>query len=71
MPPRLAKIMLNLSHCKPGKIFLDPFCGVGTILQEALLIQATVVGIDANSWCIAAAQTNLEWAKKIGFDLMK
>jgi tRNA G10 N-methylase Trm11 len=64
MPPRLAKIMVNLSHCIPGKTFLDPFCGVGTILQEALLIQATVVGIDANSWCIAAATKNLEWLVK-------
>jgi tRNA G10 N-methylase Trm11 len=58
MPPRLAKILLNLSHCTPGKIFLDPFCGVGTILQEALLTQATVIGIDTNSWCI------VEWLIK-------
>ena len=35
--PRIAKIMINLSKCKPGKTFLDPFCGVGTFLQEALL----------------------------------
>lgn len=36
MPPRLAKIMVNLSACTSGKVLLDPFCGVGTILQEAL-----------------------------------
>jgi tRNA G10 N-methylase Trm11 len=64
LPPRMAKIMVNLSHCISGKIFLDPFCGVGTILQEALLIQATVIGIDLNSWCIAAATKNLEWLIK-------
>ena len=37
MPPRIARIMVNLSACTPGKVLLDPFCGVGTILQEALL----------------------------------
>ena len=25
--------MVNLSTCSVGKVLLDPFCGVGTILQ--------------------------------------
>jgi tRNA G10 N-methylase Trm11 len=61
MPPRLGKIMVNLSSCKAGKILLDPFCGVGTILQEALLEKAVVVGMDVNPWCVKAATENLEW----------
>ncbi|MGO8806294.1 MAG: methyltransferase domain-containing protein [Candidatus Bathyarchaeia archaeon] len=61
MPPRIARIMVNLSACTPGKVLLDPFCGVGTILQEALLGKAKVVGVDANSWCVKAATENLEW----------
>ena len=48
MPPRLARMMVNLSSCMPGKVLLDPFCGVGTILQEALLEKAMVVGMDVN-----------------------
>jgi tRNA G10 N-methylase Trm11 len=40
---------------------LDPFCGVGTILQEALLEGVATVGIDVNSWCVKAAEENLEW----------
>ncbi len=64
MPPRLARIMVNLSSCTPGKVLLDPFCGVGTILQEALLAQAKVVGMDVNPWCVKAANENLEWLKK-------
>ena len=64
MPPRLAKIMVNLSGCKPGKVLLDPFCGVGTILQEALLERAQVIGVDVNSWCVKAAEENLEWLTK-------
>jgi len=40
---------------------LDPFCGVGTILQEALLSKAKVVGLDINGWCVNAAKRNLDW----------
>ena len=47
--------------CTPGKVLLDPFCGVGTILQEALLEKAMVVGMDVNPWCVKAATENLEW----------
>jgi tRNA G10 N-methylase Trm11 len=61
MPPRLARIMVNLSGCTPRKTFLDPFCGVGTLLQEALLSRARVVGVDLNPWCVKAARENLEW----------
>ena len=61
MPPRIARIMVNLSNCTPGKTFLDPFCGVGTILQEAVLSKARVVGVDTNPWCVKAAKENLEW----------
>lgn len=64
MPPRLARIMVNLSACTPGKVLLDPFCGVGTILQEALLAKAKVVGMDVNPWCVKAAMENLEWVKR-------
>jgi len=63
MPPRLARIMVNLAFCTPGKVLLDPFCGVGTILQEALLAKANVLGIDVNPWCVEAAKENLEWLK--------
>lgn len=61
MPPRLARMMVNLSACAAGKVLLDPFCGVGTILQEALLEKAAVVGMDKNAWCVKAAEENLEW----------
>ncbi|HUT17070.1 MAG TPA: DNA methyltransferase, partial [Acidobacteriota bacterium] len=64
MPPRLARIMINLASCTSGKLLLDPFCGVGTILQEALLAKARVVGVDINPWCVEAAGENLEWLKR-------
>ena len=43
---------------------LDSFCGVGTILQEALLEHAMVVGVDVNTWCVKAATENLEWLEQ-------
>jgi len=62
--PRLARIMVNLASCTSKKLLLDPFCGVGTILQEALLSGVKVVGVDINSWCVKAALANLAWLKK-------
>jgi tRNA G10 N-methylase Trm11 len=59
--PRIAKIMVNLTQCTEGKVFLDPFCGVGNILMEALLMKARVIGMDINRWCVEAARRNLEW----------
>jgi tRNA G10 N-methylase Trm11 len=64
IPPRLARIMINLASCTDGKSLLDPFCGVGTILQEALLAKGRVIGVDVNPWCVEASRENLEWLKK-------
>ncbi|HSV49791.1 MAG TPA: hypothetical protein VLH35_05700, partial [Candidatus Acidoferrales bacterium] len=64
MPPRLARMMVNLSACTGEKTLLDAFCGVGTILQEALLEHAMVIGVDVNTWCIKAATENLEWLEQ-------
>jgi tRNA G10 N-methylase Trm11 len=63
IPPRLARVMVNLSNCLPEKTLLDPFCGVGTILQEALLTGARVMGMDIDPWCVRASRTNLDWLK--------
>ena len=63
IPPRLGRIMVNLAACTEGKVLLDPFCGVGTILQEALLSNAKAIGVDINRWCVNAAERNLEWLK--------
>ena len=63
IPPRLARIMVNLAACTEGKVLLDPFCGVGTILQEALLSKAKAIGVDINKWCVEATSRNIEWLK--------
>jgi tRNA G10 N-methylase Trm11 len=61
IPPRLAKIMVNLSLCLSDKVLLDPFCGVGTILQEAMLLKAHVIGMEISPWCVEASRENLSW----------
>jgi len=59
--PRLAKILINLSQVKKGETLLDPFCGVGTILQEALLQNIKVIGVDKDKEAVKSARLNLKW----------
>lgn len=59
--PRLAKILVNLSQVQEGDLLLDPFCGIGGILQEALLKGVNVYGIDKDKKAIESAKKNLKW----------
>ncbi len=56
---RLAKILINLSQ--PKYTLLDPFCGYGTILQEALLMDLDVFGIELDPRIVNACKKNLLW----------
>jgi len=58
---RLAKMLLNIAGVSPGKVVLDPFCGSGTILAEALLKGADCIGIDRNHGTVERAKKNLGW----------
>jgi len=59
--PRLAKILINLSGVRENETLLDPFCGIGVVLQEALLQNINVIGIDKDKLAIENAETNLKW----------
>ena len=61
---RLAKLLVNLAGVKKGQTVLDPFCGSGTILSEALLAGASCIGVDRDRGRIQNAQRNLEWVTK-------
>lgn len=63
-PPKLAQIMINLAGLRDGETVYDPFCGIGTIMQEALLNDYRVIGSDANSQQVEKCKTNLEWISK-------
>ena len=59
MNSQLARVMCNLAAINESTTVLDPFCGGGGILCEALLIGAKVIGIDMNWRLLKGAQTNL------------
>ncbi|OGI15775.1 hypothetical protein A3K63_00165 [Candidatus Micrarchaeota archaeon RBG_16_49_10] len=63
IPPRLALIMLNLSEPGSEGLVIDPFCGVGTIVQEMALRGLECEGSDIDADIIEAARTNLDWLK--------
>lgn len=65
MPPKIARMMINIAEISLHGELLDPFCGSGTLIQEALLLGYTnVVGTDLSSKAIADTKTNLMWLKK-------
>ncbi len=63
IPPRLARIMVNLTEIRRG-VFLDPFCGIGTLVNEMVLQGLTVYGSDREEERIKEAKKNLNWLRK-------
>lgn len=65
LPPKLAQILINLAvgtaAPDPKKVLLDPFCGTGVVLQEALLMGFSVLGTDQSEKMINYTDANLKW----------
>jgi tRNA G10 N-methylase Trm11 len=65
IPPKLAQIMINLARRNDfytDKKILDPFCGSGTILMEALLMGfKNVIGSDISEKAILYSRENIDW----------
>ncbi len=65
LPPKLAQIIVNLGAGpgapSPTRIALDPFCGTGVVLQEALLMGFGAYGSDLEPRMIDFSRTNLAW----------
>lgn len=65
LPPKLALMMINIARLPAGGTLLDPFCGSGTIITEALLMGATqVIGTDASEKAIIDTKRNLAWIQE-------
>ncbi len=65
LPPKLAQIMINLARLKKNEILLDPFCGSGTIITEAMLMGYTkLYGSDLSSKARSDTKINLDWINK-------
>jgi tRNA G10 N-methylase Trm11 len=74
LPPKLAQIIINLAkgtaepvkpdcgpHDPKGTSVLDPFCGTGVVLQEALLMGYDAYGTDLEDRMVDYSRENLEW----------
>ena len=65
LPPKLARIMLNLSRLTTNEIVLDPFCGSGTVLSEAALLGCSqLIGSDLSLEALEGSKANLAWLKE-------
>lgn len=65
LPPKLSQIIINLGQIKKDCVILDPFCGSGTVLQEAILMgYKNIIGSDIDSNSVETTKKNLEWLLK-------
>ena len=51
----------EMAGSRPAVTILDPFCGTGTVLQEALLAGYDVVGTDLSQKMVDYTTENLSW----------
>lgn len=57
--PKLSRALVNLSRCKRGDVFLEPFAGTGSIAIEASLVGAKVVAVDLAADMARGASSNM------------
>lgn len=63
LPPKTAKMMINLAGLtSDSAVILDPFCGSGTVLSEALALGYTnLFGTDISDKAVSDTRKNLKW----------
>ncbi len=75
LPPKLAQIIINLasSHAPiedeeteflTSQTLLDPFCGTGVLLQEAVLMGYSAYGSDIDERMVQYSRDNLNWLQE-------
>lgn len=63
----LARSMVNLIHFEQNQgkpMIYDPFCGMGSIVQEAHLLGYPAIGSDIDGQCVNQSRGNLTWIAK-------
>lgn len=63
IPPKVARMMVNIGAGNTPQTVFDPFCGTGTVLAESLMVGHNVVGSDLDGKATAGTEKNLEWLK--------
>ncbi len=68
LPPKLAQIIVNLAvngQSGDGQpMVLDPFCGTGVVLQEAVLMGLGAYGTDIDERMVRYTRDNLNWLRE-------
>lgn len=64
LPPKLARILINLAREDKSSTLLDPFCGSGSLLMEAALMGLEPVGVDRSAKAIEDTRANIHWMKE-------
>ncbi|HEX5395233.1 MAG TPA: hypothetical protein VFW52_02720 [Candidatus Saccharimonadales bacterium] len=74
LPPKLAQILINLAMRSPETkkpkeslsrfLILDPFCGTGVVLQEALMMGYRAAGSDIDPRMVEYTRRNIQWLFK-------
>lgn len=67
LPPKLAQIMINLAQIENMDApIVDPFCGSGTILSEAMLAgYKNLFGSDLSPKAVDDTYKNISWIKEL------
>lgn len=62
LPPKLAQMMINLGQAEKTATLLDPFCGSGTIVQEAILLgYKNIYASDISGKATRDTKANIDW----------
>ena len=59
LPAQMARALVNMVAA-PGDLLLDPCCGMGTVVAEALAMGVRAVGVEANPKVAGQAAENLQ-----------
>ena len=65
IPPKLARMMLNIAGLNDKTNYLDPFCGSGTFIQEAILLDCqNITASDISPKAVSDTKQNIQWLQE-------
>jgi len=73
LPPKLARLMINLAQQDLNSTLCDPFCGSGTLVSEMLILgYRDIFASDLSEKAVGDTKLNLSWiADKYKLDISK
>lgn len=66
LPPKLARILINLARVSDTKTILDPFCGSGGVVTEAAIMGLQAAGFDSSQKAVEDTRHNWNWLRSQG-----